>query len=132
MRKLKFMLVMALAGICLPAVSSHAQERTVGEIMRQKLKNSQRVLEGLAMNDFDKIADSASELVLLSKEAQWKVMKTPRYEVHSGEFRRTAEALVQMAKDRNLDGASLMYVDLTLTCVKCHKYVREARPPGDR
>ena len=27
----------------------------------------------------------------------------------------------------NLDACALSYVDMTLTCVKCHKYVRETR-----
>ena len=48
--------------------------------------------------------------------------------------------LAQKARDRNLDGAALAYVDLTLACVKCHKYVREVRmtrlddlfPPPER
>ena len=30
-------------------------------------------------------------------------------------------------KDENLDGCALSYVKLALTCVKCHKYVRELR-----
>ena len=35
--------------------------------------------------------------------------------------------LIKNAEDRNLDAAALSYVDLTLTCVKCHKHVREVR-----
>jgi hypothetical protein len=35
--------------------------------------------------------------------------------------------MVKMAKDKNLDGAALAYVQLTMSCVNCHKYVREIR-----
>ena len=45
----------------------------------------------------------------------------------SNDFRRSAAELVEKAKQKNLDGAALSYVDLTLACVKCHKYVRESR-----
>jgi hypothetical protein len=63
----------------------------------------------------------------VSKEVAWRVFKTPRYELHSNEFRRGIEALAEAAKVKNVDGAALAYVDLTLTCVRCHKYVRDMR-----
>ena len=95
--------------------------------MKRKLTNSQKVLEGIALNDFDKISNHAEQLILISKQAEWKVMKTPQYEMFSNDFRRSAEELVDKAKQKNIDGAAFSYVDLTLTCVKCHKYVRESR-----
>jgi len=97
------------------------------ELMQRKLKQGQKVLEGLALNDFDVIAKSAEELIEVSKAAEWKVVKTPRYELYSNEFRRNAETMIQNAKAKNLDGATLAYVDMTLTCVKCHKHVRQVR-----
>ena len=39
-------------------------------------------------------------------------------------IRRIAEKLEKSAKDKRLDGATLAYVDMTLSCVECHKYVR--------
>jgi hypothetical protein len=102
-------------------------DKDVSELMRQKLQHSQKVLEGLALSDFDTIAQHAEELILISKKAEWKVYKTPQYEVHSNEFRRNAGALVKGAKDKNLDACALAYVDMTLNCVRCHKYVREVR-----
>jgi hypothetical protein len=30
------------------------------------------------------------------------------------------------AKDKNIDGATLAYLRLTMNCVNCHKYVRQA------
>ena len=65
--------------------------------------------------------------MVISKSLEWKVLKTPRYELHSNQFRRTLEELTDKAKEKNLDGAALSYVELTLTCVKCHKHVREKR-----
>jgi hypothetical protein len=100
---------------------------SVAELMQKKLKNSQKILEGLALNDFEMIAKHADELVLVSRDAEWKVVSSPRYELFSDEFRRTTETMIKEAKDKNLDGAALAYVELTLQCVKCHKYVREVR-----
>jgi hypothetical protein len=96
-------------------------------LMKRKLAESQKVLAGVALNDFDEIAKHARELIAISKEAEWKVIKTPEYEIYSNNFRQIAGQLVKHAKDRNIDAATLSYVDLTLTCVKCHKHVREVR-----
>jgi hypothetical protein len=99
----------------------------VSDLMHQKLKAWQNILEGITTNDFRKIGDNAEDLIALSKEAERKVLNTTSYELHSNDFRRTAETLVKDARDKNLDAAALTYVELTLNCVKCHKYVRETR-----
>lgn len=106
--------------------ADRGQEK-VSDLMHKKLQNSQKVLEGLALNDFKLIGRHAEELIDISKQAEWKVLKTPTYELHSNEFRRIADRLIKDAKDKNLDAAALSYVELTLTCVRCHKYVREER-----
>jgi cytochrome c556 len=103
------------------------KKETVSDLMQKKLKNSQKVLEGIAMNDFDMIAKNADEIVQISRDTEWKVVKAPRYELFSDEFRGNAETLIKEAKTKNLDGAALAYVEMTLNCVKCHKYVREVR-----
>src|SRR5262249_2432729 len=137
MGKRKFVLFLCAMVVSLLILKSRAQEeprkpgitgdRELSELMKRKLTNAQKVLEGIALNDFDKIGNHAEELILISKQAEWKVMKTPQYEMFSNDFRRSAGELVDKAKQKNLDGAALSYVDLTLTCVKCHKYVRETR-----
>lgn len=96
-------------------------------LMKSKLENAEKVLDGVAMNDFEKIGKHAEKLIAISKELEWKVLKTPEYELYSNSFRDNARNLVRMARDKNIDGAALAYVDTTLTCVRCHKYVREVR-----
>jgi hypothetical protein len=101
--------------------------KRVSELMRKKLEHSQKILEGIAVNDSKVIAQKADDLIDLSKQVEWRVFKTPQYEIHSNEFRRNAESLVKAGKDKNVDAAALAYVEMTLTCVRCHKYVREER-----
>jgi hypothetical protein len=97
------------------------------ELMQRKLRESQKVLEGIAVANYDDIANHAQELIEISRAAGFRAIKTPRYEVYSREFQQNAEALVKNANDKNIDAAALSYVELTLTCVKCHKYVREQK-----
>jgi len=111
-----------------PVLSGHGTEPKKAEpLMQRKLKHAQTVLEGLAINDFDKIGDSAQELLVISKLAEWKVVKTPRYANYSNEFQEIAEKLIKAAKEKNLDGATLAYLEMTSSCVKCHKHFREVR-----
>jgi hypothetical protein len=109
------------------AGSAQKQPNNLGKIMVEKLNNSKMLLEGIALGDFGKISRSADNLIQLSKTAEWFVYKTPRYELYSNEFRRAAENILQKAKDKNLDGVTLAYFELTMGCVRCHQYVREVR-----
>jgi hypothetical protein len=140
MKQVKLVLVLFALALGTTVVSGHGQGPTkeskkpddakakdLSNLMKRKLENAQKVLEGIALNDFDKISKHADELISISKQAEWMVLKTPEYELHSNRFRRDATDLVEKAKDKNLDGAALAYVDLTLSCVKCHKYVRDTR-----
>ena len=99
----------------------------VKKLMQEKLKNSQRILEGLTLADYDKVTKCAEELIQLTKTEEWHVFKTPRYQTHSDEFRRTAENVIQKAKMKNVDALTLAYFEMTLSCVRCHEYVREVR-----
>lgn len=113
-----------------------AAQTEVAKLMRRKLENAQKLLEGIALADFDKIDKAAGELMLVSQAAEWKIVKTADYELHSNEFRRLLKDMGRNAKAKNLDAVTLNYVDMTLTCVKCHKHVRETKitlgPPWDK
>ena len=97
------------------------------DFMRAKLKHSQRVLEGLVMEDFDEISKGAQEMSLLSLAASWQVLQTPEYLDFSRKFRTAADVLSEKAKKKDLTGATTAFNQLTVRCVECHKYVRAVR-----
>ena len=103
------------------------QEKGNREFMRAKLKHSQEIVEGLALENFDQIAKNAQQLSSLSQAMGWQVFPNEEYVVQSSEFRRAVEALRNQAKEKNLDGAALAYLDVTMKCINCHKYVRKIR-----
>ncbi|NIL96262.1 MAG: hypothetical protein GTO76_02720 [Planctomycetales bacterium] len=122
--------LIAAAGLCLGLGAVPVQGQSPEELrafMRAKLDHSQKVLEGLCVEDFDRIAKNAQQLALLSQESNWRVLQTEDYVQYSLEFRRAAHAMVTAAEKKNLDAATLAYVDMTMKCVKCHKYVRGIR-----
>jgi hypothetical protein len=94
-------------------------------LMQKKLARAQKLLEGIALADLDKIGEQARELSALSKLAEFKVLKTPQYELHANDFRRALDDIQRAVTRKNLDAATLGYLDLTMSCVRCHKHVRE-------
>jgi hypothetical protein len=66
-------------------------------------------------------------LIKLAKSETWQLIRSPYYERHSADFIQRTESLVKKAKEKNMDGAALAYVEMTLSCVRCHQYVREHR-----
>ena len=131
MKKILIFLSIAFAlGVVMSGAGGATPQQDRGkvhELMHRKLERSQKVLEGLALEDFGMIEENAEALTLLSQAAEWQIFPSSEYKQYSSEFRRSANALVQMAKDKNIDGATLKYVELTTTCVNCHKYVRTVR-----
>jgi cytochrome c556 len=115
-------LVLALLA---PGISG--QDKGNREFMRAKLKHSQEIIEGLAVENFDQIAKNAQQLSSLSQAMGWQVFPTEEYVLQSREFRRAVDALRNQAKEKNLEGAALAYFDVTMKCINCHKYVRKIR-----
>src|SRR5579859_2954604 len=123
MRKLPFVLtaLALLAGSA--AIDGHAADskKEVEVLMKKKLTESQKLLAGIALGDFDAVGKHAEALLEISKAAEWKVLATPLYVMYSNQFQNNVEEMIKNAKKRNIDGTALSYVEVTLTCVKCHK-----------
>lgn len=127
MRQVGWLILVPLAMLLAPTPPANGDDPQTAALMTRKLTQSQKLLEGIALSDFAKMQKHAEELSAVSRAAAFRVLQTPLYQVYSADFQRTAETLARQARDKNLDGAALSYVELTLTCVKCHKHVREVR-----
>jgi len=122
--------LMTLAGVRFGKAQTGANP-TTSDIMRLKLDYSHYILNGIATENFGLVATNAEKLSKLSQATAWRARQTAEYEVLSAEFRRNADALAKAAKDRNVDAASLAYVQMTLSCVNCHKYMRGGKNKGE-
>ena len=101
-----------------------AKEKLV-PLMQMKLDRSKAILEGLALEDYEKIAKNARGLRLLSLEAGWNVLQTDEYSEQSKDFRRNSELIAEAGAEKDLGRATLGYVALTVRCVECHSYMRK-------
>jgi hypothetical protein len=109
-----------------PTHAAAPVEKPVERFMRQKLQHSEEVLEGLVVEDFEQIKEAADGLKTMSLAADWQVIRSPTYDQYSREFRTAADDLAKAAAEKNIDGASLAYLRVTMSCIRCHKHVRGA------
>src|SRR5262245_8940398 len=107
-----------------PAKKPTNKKLAMKAFMRKKLEASQSLMEGLALEDFDLIANGAKQLKATSAAAEFLVIHDPLYTENADEFRRIIDKLEKAAKEKRIDGATLAYMDMTMSCVECHKYVR--------
>ncbi len=115
--------VALLAGVA-ATVAPNDPKITTREVMKLKLESSQKVLEGIAIENFATIFANAQKLVVLSQAAGWQARQTPEYQQFTAEFRRHAEALQKAARSENVDAASVAWFQLTISCVNCHRHMR--------
>lgn len=95
--------------------------------MRKKLEASGQILEGLTTENSELIAKGAKVLVDLSAAEKFQVQHDVMYRQFSGEFQRTAKGLLEAGEKKNFDLAALKWMDATMKCLECHKFVRGAR-----
>ena len=118
--------VTSFVGIGVYRAVGQADQPTLQDVMRGKLKHAQALLRGLAVEDFKQIAADAEMLGRLSREPVWNAHKTPQYVKFSEDFRAIADSMAQHAKAEKLEACTLDYMQMTMTCVNCHSHVRHA------
>ena len=92
--------------------------------MKKKLEFTEKILAGLASEDYDNIGKNARLMNTMSHLEKWVRGNTPEYRTQLKIFQNANDHLIRMADEKNLDGAALAYVQMTLSCVNCHKVVR--------
>lgn len=99
-------------------------DKDLSEFMREKLAASNKILEGLATEDFKLIQDGAAKLQELGQAEKWRISNDVMYKQHSSEFNRVAAQLQKQAKEGNLEASALSWLQATMSCIECHKFVR--------
>ena len=93
--------------------------------MKQKLTYSQEILNGLAKEDYEVITKNAMAMQGLNKIEMFVRQKPEGYRTQLKTFQFSVNELVRNAEDKNLDGATLAFTQMTISCVNCHKEIRK-------
>lgn len=92
--------------------------------MKLKLEYAQKILQGLAEGDFDRIALNAEAMQGFSKFEGLLRRRPKGYAAQLEIFKDANAELIRQANRGNLDGSVLAFTQLTLSCVNCHKRIR--------
>lgn len=102
------------------------KKRTFASVgMRIKLDLAREILTGLTTDDFEIVEKNAVAMQGLNELERFARAKTPGYDTQLRIFRFTTTELVEAAKEKNLDRATLAYTQMTINCVNCHKHLRK-------
>jgi len=104
------------------------QNQSTSFWMKKKLGFSQQILAGIATADFDAISENAQAMRNLSKVEGFIRGQTPGYRTQLQIFDEAAAEIARQAQKDNVDGVALAFTQLTISCVNCHKHLREAKP----
>lgn len=107
-----------------PKPKPGARKQLLKAFMHKKLGASQDIIEGLAMEDFELIEKGAKQLKGMAVAAEFMVINDPLYSEQADEFRRIVIKMEKAAREKRIDGSTLGFLDMTMSCVECHKLVR--------
>jgi hypothetical protein len=119
---------LAIAGVVVMSVTaSGSQGPELNAVMREKLVHAQKILEAVVTSDWIGLETHSRELERLTSDQRWMVLKYPEYSRHSASFVASVRALHSAAAQRELEQTPKAYVNMTLQCVECHRYLARMR-----
>ncbi len=110
-----------------PAKTEDGQsdEKPVSFWMEKKLEYTQGILRGLAVGDLQMVEEKAEQMRVVAKIEGWVRNRKPGYRAQFQAFQFANAEILRNAKANNLDGASIGFQQLTISCVSCHKILRD-------
>jgi len=96
--------------------------------MQKKLEYSQKILGALATEDFAALRQNSKAMERLSRiEGFVRRSDVENYRTQLRVFEFSNRELGKLAAQKNLDGAALAFTQMTLSCVNCHKLIRDPK-----
>ncbi len=111
-----------------PVVSA---EHPMSFWMERKLEYSKKILEALTSGQYEEIESNAEQMRLLGKIEGFVRRRSPSYTSHLQSFDFATRELTRQSRDKNIEGATLAFHQLTTSCVGCHRSIRELPPIQD-
>jgi len=93
--------------------------------MEQKLKHSQKIFAGMVEGDLFAVEDAARHLKFMSRVENFVKARHKGYRIQLRAFQFANEEILKGGKDKNIDRVTLGYNQMTVSCVACHKQLRE-------
>lgn len=94
--------------------------------MQKKLEYTQNILAGIAKEDYDEINKNAMAMGGLNRIESFVRGRTPGYRTQLRVFQFANDELIRQANKENLEGATMAFTQMTISCVNCHKELKAA------
>ena len=105
-------------------ISKTAPLTSTQMLMRDKLVQMNLILEGITLDNFKQVEESAETLRIISQATSWHINDpTPQYNRLNANFHEQTADLGRHAKDKNAEAATLDLVRITITCTHCHQHM---------
>ena len=130
MRRQLFGMTVVLSLSLFAGHDSSAQSPNLRSVMREKLTNTQQLLEGVVTANFTIVDKSADRLAQISytEVASWQSNAEPEYLKQASAFVKAVQGIHKASADRNSAALADEYSNLVNACVSCHSYVRHMKP----
>ena len=122
----KWYAAIVLAALC-GLAAGPSQGPQMNRVMREKLGHTQKILEAVVTSDWVSLETHSRELERLTNDPRWTMLKLPEYARYSAAFVTAIQALHRAAAQRDLEQTPKAYIDVTLRCVDCHRYLARER-----
>ena len=121
---------LALLLFIIAQATAQGQGPAVDRLMQKKLVVTQKILEAVVTSRWSDLEARSRDLQDLTNDPAWRVLTAPEYATHSNRFRLSLHALHDAAAKRDLEATPKAYVDVTLSCIECHRYLARSRIAG--
>ena len=101
------------------------EKKPVSFWMEKKLEYTQDILRGLATGDLELVEEKSEQMRVVSRIEGWVRNRKPGYRAQFQAFRFANAEILRNAEADNLDGATIAFQQLTISCVSCHKILRD-------
>jgi hypothetical protein len=117
----------AMAVVLLTMPTMADQTVRLHGVMRQKLAHSQAILGAVVTSDWATLDRESQALFKATQDPAWVVMTAPEYLRYSDAFMNALHRLILASANKDLDTAAEAQIELTRSCVQCHRYLTRRR-----
>jgi len=126
--RLRFMVVLSVAGLLSMDTSADYQTAQLHRIMQKKLEHSQQILGAVVTSNWSVLDRESRALAMVVRDPAWIAPLTePEYLRQSDAFSRALQDLIEASAKRNLESAADAQIALTASCVRCHVHMTRRR-----
>lgn len=101
------------------------QEKAASVWMSKKLDYSKEILAGIAVADSARVKAAAGHIRTLNKVEAFVRSKNPAYREQLKAFQEANDEILRRAEADDFEGAATAFSQLTTSCIRCHKVLRD-------